>query len=501
MRRIKVFLLNGIILTATSFLLRTIGVSFNVYIANKIGSEAVGVFQLVMSIYLFASTFALSGINLACMRIVSEELACGLEGNIKKAVKKGLLYSLTFGSSACFLLICLAPTISGYWLHHKVSAFPFYVIAISLPFLSMTSCLNGYFSAVRRVGKNACMQVVEQLIQIVVTVYLLNLLLPANVDFACLSLVLGTTISEVVSFLGNLILYWYDTRRYQKKWATPSPFTKRILKISLPIAITSYIRSGLSTFKQLLIPLRLEKTGMSCQAALSSYGQINGMVLPILFFPSSLLASFSSLLIPEFSSFHVRGEKEKMQIAIKKILKYSFLFSFACGGIFWYFSKELSSLIYHSEEISFFLKVLSPLVVFMYVDNMIDGVLKGLDKQVGVMVVNIIDLVTSISFIYFLLPIYGIVGYIIVIFLSEILNFVVSLVQLIQELHFSLDWKNWLLKPILACLFSSSMITLFFSSFGEITILSVLIQIGLFLLLYALFLTFTGCLSKKDLKL
>lgn len=500
MRRIKVFLFNGIILTATSFLLRTIGVSFNVYIANKIGAEAVGVFQLVMSVYMFASTFALSGINLACMRLVSEELACGLEGNIKKAVKKGLCYSLIFGCTACFFLLVLAPTISSHWLHHKVSAFPFYVIAISLPFLAMTSCLNGYFSAVRRVGKNACMQVAEQLIQILVTVYFLNMLLPANVDFACLSLVLGTTISEIFSFLGNGFLYLLDTKRYEKKLTSPSCFTKRILKISLPIAITSYIRSGLSTLKQLLIPLRLEKTGMSCQAALSSYGQINGMVLPILFFPSSLLSSFSSLLIPEFSSFHVRGENSKMQLAVRKILKYSFLFSFACSGIFWCFSKELSLLIYHSEEISFFLKILAPLVVFMYVDNMIDGVLKGIDKQVGVMIVNIVDLVTSISFIYFLLPIYGIAGYVFVIFLSEILNFAISLIQLIKDLSITIDWKNWLIKPLLALLFSN--IAISFLPFRQsVTLFSVIFEIIVFLLLYFLFLTFTGCLNKNDLKL
>lgn len=69
----RVFLLNGILLTVTSFVMRAITMSFNVYISNKIGTEAVGIYQLIMSVYLFAITIANSGINLATTRIVSEQ--------------------------------------------------------------------------------------------------------------------------------------------------------------------------------------------------------------------------------------------------------------------------------------------------------------------------------------------------------------------------------------------------------------------------------------------
>lgn len=67
------FLLNGILLTVTGFVMRAIGMFFNVFISNKIGTEAVGVYQLIMSAYLFAITIANSGINLATTRIVSEQ--------------------------------------------------------------------------------------------------------------------------------------------------------------------------------------------------------------------------------------------------------------------------------------------------------------------------------------------------------------------------------------------------------------------------------------------
>ena len=94
--------------------MRTIGLSFNVYISNKIGTEAVGIYQLIMSVYSFAITLACSGINLAATRIVSEQLAYGFETGIKKAMKKCLFYSLSMGLVSCFLLLALSPVICSY---------------------------------------------------------------------------------------------------------------------------------------------------------------------------------------------------------------------------------------------------------------------------------------------------------------------------------------------------------------------------------------------------
>ena len=69
------FLINALILSVTSVLMNMVGVSFNVYISNKIGASGVGLFQLIMSIYGFSVTLASSGINLAATRLITDEIA------------------------------------------------------------------------------------------------------------------------------------------------------------------------------------------------------------------------------------------------------------------------------------------------------------------------------------------------------------------------------------------------------------------------------------------
>lgn len=409
LKKIKFFLVNGIILTCTSLILRTIGMFFNIYISNKIGSESVGIFELVMSVYLFFVTFSLSGINLACIRIVSEELAYGNDKNIKSATKKCLFFSLAFGLFSALTLFILAPYISSTFLHNKVSCFPFYIISLSLPFVSMSSCINGYFSAIRQVKKTAFVQILEQIIKISIICFLLSLFTPKSVDFAIISLVVGTAISEACSFFILYFLYKLNQRKLkQTRSLEKCKFSKKILRISIPVAITSYIRSGLSTIKQILIPQRLEKFGLSCKEALSQYGMINGMVFPLLLFPNIVITTFANLLIPEFSYYNTRNENNKMNKMLNLIFKYSFIFSFGIIGIFLCFSDSFSIIFYNNIEISKYIRILCPLLVFMYLDSIIDSILKGLDKQVKVMGINILDLLTSITFIYFLLPIKGI---------------------------------------------------------------------------------------------
>ena len=494
------FLWNGILLTITSLAMRTIGLSFNVYISNKIGTEAVGIYQLIMSIYLFAITLANSGIHLASTRIVSEHLAFGFETGIKKAVRKCLFYSLFMGLFSCLLLFFLSPWISAIWLHGKISSMPLRILAFSLPFLAMSSSMQGYFSAMRNVKKTAFSQIVEQVLQIYLVTCFLNFFMPEGLEYACLSLVLGSTLSEMASFLLLFVLYLRDKRKLQANLYEDTNYTKQILKISVPIAITSYIRSGLSTLKQILIPLQLEKSGMSCESSLSKYGMIHGMVMPLILFPCTFINSFSSLLIPEFSYMQAKRSYQKMQIALHKIFKFSFIFSFLVLGIFWCFSKELSSFIYHESEIAKYVKILAPLIVLMYIDSIVDSILKGLDKQVLVMAINILDLFVSIFCIYVLLPISGIYGYIVVIFISELLNGLLSFCMLVKHTNLKIDFGNWLIKPF----FSVLLVNFIFSFLPftiENTVFSLIVKVGIYVVFYFTLLVLSKGFVKEDMKI
>lgn len=98
----------------------------------------------------------------------------------------------------------------------------------------------------------------------------------------CLSLVLGDVAAEVFSFLYLGLLLIMDQRKKTQKTEKHPQLTKKMLGICLPIAFSSYVRSALVTIKQVMIPNGLEKSGISCDEAMSQYGLIGGMVMPVI---------------------------------------------------------------------------------------------------------------------------------------------------------------------------------------------------------------------------
>ena len=400
--------------------MKSIGMVFNLYVSNKIGSEAVGVFSLVMSIYIFAITFATSGLNLACTCIVSEQFAKKNYFDGLKAVKTCLIFSIILGLGSSLLVFIFSDVISQNWLKSMVSNKSLYLICMVLPFISISSVINGYFSAVRKGYKSAFCQVFELLVKIIVSILLLNFYSNKNVEIICICLILADVISEIASCCLLLILYKIDKLKISKRAVTNMTFKRKILKITLPVSITSYLRSGLSTLKQFIIPSRLVLFGLPYTLALSEYGKINGMTMAVLMFPNVFITSFSSLLIPEFSSLMANQYKKRILDICKKVFFATFLFSICISIIFFFFANEISLMIFHNLECAKYIKILSPLILFMYPDNIIDSILKGLNKQFGVMICNILDLILTICILYFLLPTFGLVGYLIAIIISEI---------------------------------------------------------------------------------
>lgn len=483
LRKAKIFLINGIILTLSTLLMRGIGLIFNIYISNKVGTEAIGIFSLIMSIYTFAITIATSGIGIACTYIVSEQFAKKDYLTGINATRTCICFSIILSIISTLIVFSIAPFASQNWLKSTVSNTPIYVIGIGLPFIAISSVINGYFSSVGKSYKGAISQTVEMIAKIITTLILLHFNISKGIEYICISLILGDVISEAFSFTINIIFYLIDIRKYLNKRSSSLQMKKKIFNISFPIAITSYIKSGLSSLKQFLIPIRLEMSGLSYSMAVSEYGLITGMVLPVLMFANVFFASFSNLLVPEFSRLLTSGYYKRMKDVCNKIFKAASLFCICITGIFFFFSNELSLSIYQNLDAAPMIKLLAPLVFFMYLDNIIDNILKGINEQTNVMFCNILDLAITIAIIYFIVPHLGIAGYILSIFVSELLNFTVSILQLKSKIKYYINPFKFIIFPLIAC-FIAYICTSFIPIYTSSILVETILKISVFILVY-----------------
>lgn len=501
MKTKRQYLLNALLLTAVTLLMRTVSVSFNIYVSNRVGAEAMGLLALVSSVYGFAVTLATSGIHLATVRTVAERLERSGGAENKRCLAACLSYAACFGLLATVLLFSLAHPIGTLLLRDIRTVRALRMLSFTLLPIALTSVLNGYFTAVRRAWKNALAQVSEQAVKITFTGYLLVVVAPKTIEGSMLAILLGGAVSESLSLLLNILLYLLDKRHFRHVSHSYSGERIRVASIALPVAISAYMRSGLLAIEHILIPRGLTAYGAGNSAALAAYGTLHSMALPVVLYPAAILSAFSTLLIPEITEQESAGNKTEIRYIAGRAYQMTILFSIGVSGVMLLLSGELGTVLYDNREVSNFIRALAPLIPIMYLDTATDAMLKGLGQQVYSMNVNIADALISVLSVALLVPRIGILGYLITIYITEIFNAALSVTRLLRVSGFRPHLLSLLVRPLLSAVGATSIARISFMLFPlpfSGTGLALALHIVTTVLLYALLLFLTGGFGKKD---
>ena len=514
MNRFKRFIFNGLLLTAVSLIMRGVGVSFNVYISNTVGAEAMGLFTLISTVYGFAITFATSGVNLAATRLVSESLGeisstgirirNGKTASVRMVVGKCVAYSLFFGILSALALFIGAPVISRNILRDARCLSSLKLLSLSLPPIAVSSALSGYFTAVRRVYKNAIVQVTEQLVKIFACSALLTVFFADDAESACICVVAGGVIAELISFAVQVMMYFCE-KKDDSTNSLPAPdktVKSKLLGIALPVAFSAYLRSGLITIEHILIPWGLERSGASKERSLAAYGTVHSMVFPVVFFPSAILSSFAGLLVPEVSQAAAEKKWNEIDRIVSNVFETALIFSIGTAGIMSCFSYELGNIIYPQTDAGRYIRMIAPLIPVMYLDTATDAMLKGLGQQVYSMGVNIVDSLLSVILVVILLPRFGIDGYIMTVYFTELINATLSITRLITVSKIKPRVIMRVIKPLICTVISTTLVkqlSLLPSRLSSNT-LQVVLHVSLTVAVYLSLLFLLGTLKTKKIK-
>lgn len=502
-----VFLKNAATLTVTSLILRTIGIFFRVYLSDKIGAEGMGLYQLIVSIYVLGSTFATAGISTAVTRLIADELACGTKKSVQHILRRSILISALIGVLSLLLIFWGAEWISTYWIRDVRAAPALKMLSFSLPSMGISSCLRGYFIARRKVSNSSTAQLLEQAVRIAVVFFLIDRFAAAGLSTACFAIMVGDTVAEWLSCLYMAVGYRRDSKRLAAESiqtvSTPRRLrvVRSLLAIAAPITAGRYLNTALRTIENILVPNSIAKYSGSAERGLAEFGTLKGMALPLIFFPASFLNALTTLLIPEISSANVLHQQGKINRAVEQALHITLLSSLLIGAVFTVFSRPIGLWLYKSEDVGLYLRVLAPLTPIMYAESIVDGILKGLNQQVSSLKYSTLDSAIRVVLIFVVVPRYGMAGFLGIMVISNVLTSFLNLNRLLTVTGVKIQWAKWILRPILGAVTASAI------SLGIVPLFSVLPSmistiLGILLLcgVYALLLPLLGCLNKSDLQ-
>ncbi|MCD7818424.1 MAG: polysaccharide biosynthesis protein [Lachnospiraceae bacterium] len=400
-------------------LTRAAGFYYKIFLSRTIGAAEIGLFQMAVPVFTFCSALCGGGIQTAVSHFAAEYRAQKNERGMKLVLLTGLLLSLLLSFVCMAVLYLNADFIAKRFLLEELCTELIKILAFSLPFCMIHSCICGYFMGSKQVLPPALAQAVEQFIRIffVLLLYILTQKNGRQSDAKIMAL--GQLAGEAAS-----AIYCFLCFRLTAIGTRPRPgiffqilrkeifaYIRKILSVSFPLSLNRMMMSVLQAIEAALLPQILQQTGLTQNEAVSVYGTLTGMSMPMILFPTALTSALSMLLLPAVSEEHALHHRKQ----IANTVNASFLGSLLLGsfflGAFLLFGEDVGTAVFHSEQAGIYIRRLALICPLIYINTTMLSILHGIGKTSSLLLWHLIGFALRLFAIIQLVPLWGINGY------------------------------------------------------------------------------------------
>lgn len=417
----KILFKGTLILTLTGFATRVIGFFYRIFLSRAFGAEGMGIYQLVSPVLALSFSLCCGGIQSAISKYTAGEPTSHDYRHSFRVLFTGISLSGVLSLLFSGVVILNAPFIAARLLCEPRTEPLLRIIAVSIPFATLHSCINGYYYGIKNTKIPAISQILEQLIRVGTVFFLYRYSLSHNMQLRLSCSVFGMLAGEIFSALltGALVMLRFGrcigrpassfhALSDMRKSPAMRGILSRIVRMALPLSASRIVVNLLSGIESVYIPLMLVKSGMSDTQALSVYGVFTGMALPFILFPSTLTNSFSVLLLPLISEAQERVDYAKIRRAFHRTAACSIAFGLLCCVLFLMTGRFAGNYFFHNALAGRFILTLSFICPFLYLSTTMSSILHGLGHTGFSFVINTSSLGIRLAFVFFLIPRCGI---------------------------------------------------------------------------------------------
>lgn len=502
------FIYGSILMVFMNIFVRIIGFTYEILLSKYLGAEAMGLFEIAISLLMIFLILINSGTSTSVTKLVAEQNSKNNIFNIEKIHKTSLTLNFITAIILGFIIYLFSDYISIQAFKNKDMIFGVYLIIPALIFISLSSSFKAYFYGLKNIVIPSSGEIIENTTKLIVIMIIIYFVYPIEPLYGAILAIFGISIGEFF----NLIWFIYFKLRVSKKKTIihskkekREVFLVKILLMSMPLTISGFLSAILRFLNTILIPNRLMSLGLSNSEALSSMGRIMGMTMPLIGMPFIVTNALVVNLIPSLTEQVVLKKYKEIRNDIQLSLKVTLLVSIPLASVYIVLSKSLAHFLYNDLYVAKYIQIMGVSTILIALQHNFTGILYGINKQVIATITRLLGMIVQVFVIYFLVgnSKFGINGIFISYYCSFIFILFFDILTLRKSIRLNLDYFDILGKPILASLFMVLMIYLsnfdlsnLQNSNGYTFILSLLVA-GL---AYILVLVLTKALPKGFLK-
>lgn len=456
-----------VLLTAVSLFSQAVGFVYRVFLSRMVGSEIMGLYQLVMPVSSVLMSLTAVGFTVACSNLSARYRATGNQKAAAQTVKTCLLcFFCAFGVVA----LIAAPLSDAISVHLLGDARSRLGLLLLLPCVLLTGLENIHkhsFYGAGNVRPPAFTEICEQLIRAGAVLGLLYVFLPQNPERTVGLIVCGMILCEIFSALTLALLY----RRFMGKRPAGEGADRRVLRhnvlhIAVPIGSTALLGNLMGCATSVIIPQRLVRAGQDISSAMSQFGVMCGMTMPLLVLPTAFISAMGLVLLPRLAQSAALGRADLCRERADRAITTAAFFTFPSAALLSVLAPPLARLLFREETAGQFALPLAVAVALSCLESVLAVSLNGLGKQTTTARNGLICGAAELLLTWYRmgLPDVGIRGYVEALLVSTVLGVLLHWSALHRVIGLKARPFPWLVAPGLSALLTGLCVNLLFAS-------------------------------------
>ena len=504
------FLKGTMILTISSIIVKVIGSLNWIILSRVLGGEGIGLYQMGFPIYLMAITVSSAGVPVAISIITSEKLANkdyrGAKRVFNVSLRLLLISGLIFSSALFFGADFL---INQHIIRDSRAYYSIIALAPAVFFVTFLASFRGYLQGWQIMTPTATSEVVEQLVRVITMLVFADLFMPYGLAYAAGGASMG---AGAGAFCALLVLMWFYRRLKRRLHAeieaqddsipteSAGHIIKRLLKLALPVSLTSLMRPIGATLDLLIVPQRLEAAGFGVRHATELFGYLTGMAVPLVNLATIFTAAMTISLVPSISESRALERFDAIRDKIRLAFRVAMIITFPCFMGLFFLAEKVAALIYNAPGAAGAIQTMSVGILFLGMHQISTGILQGLGKTAIPVINMILACIVKVVMSWWLtaIPFLGIKGASMATVADFAVAAIINMGFIYKYTGFTFSLGS-LLKPLLASGVMGAVIYAVLSLTEQLGMWCVLFAMVAAVPAYALALIAFGGLNKEDL--
>ena len=391
------FVIQAGILALSGIIVRIIGLLYRSPLTSIIGDEGNGYYSYAYNIYAIILLISSYSIPSALSKVLAQRLTFKEYRNAHKVFQCALIYVVVVGGGASLVAFFAAPYLVG-----TNSVRVLRVFAPTIFLSGLVGVLRGYFQAYGSMLQTSISQILEQIINAVVSVgaawYLIAHVAGTGADdttraiYGAMGGALGTGAGVVTALLFMVWVYVLNMpgmkrrmERDHKAEESRKEIFRVILSIVTPFILSTFIYNLSTSLNQTIYErFYTNVRGMAESEVATLYGIYSGKAVVISNIPIAMASAMCSAVIPTVAASFARGEKKETRRNVKKAVKVTMLIAIPCAVGLCVLAKPVTQLLFWQKNsldtASNVLAALSVTVIFYCLSTLTNGALQGIGK-------------------------------------------------------------------------------------------------------------------------